>query len=239
MKWLKPLFSWTFPLSLWRIAVVYSTALDFTSEVVHYLPPSLKGSKMPLLDNIRASACQHYADRCRAKMLGTQTVDNANCISRPGDHLQACSYKWACLIRTLRWGYAGAIPYPHAIRAICTPACLCELLRLTHGQCEAFFWNFSFSFHGTGVKGVCVRAGVQVCGFTVSGSDWPRSENAIKRVVQKQADRKSQLSSEACASDRIVNIREHSTQITSSTDSSLQTDPTVTIKKACLDRKSD
>lgn len=85
--------------------------------------------------------------------------------------------------------------------------------------------------HGTGVKGVCVRAGVQVCGFTVSGSDWPRSENAIKRVVQKQADRKSQLSSEACASDRIVNIREHSTQITSSTDSSLQTDPTVTIKK--------
>lgn len=141
MKWLKPLFSWTFPLSLWHIAVVYSAALDFTSGVVHYLPPSLKGSKMPLLDNIRASARHHYADRCGAKMLGTQTVDNANCINQPGDHLQPCSYKWACLIRTLQWGYAGAILYLHAITAICTPACLCKLLRLMGAQCKPYRYS--------------------------------------------------------------------------------------------------
>lgn len=90
--------------------MVYSIVLDFTSEVVHYLPPTPKGSKMPLLDNIRASARHHYADRCTAKMLGTQTVDNANCIGLPEDHLQPCNYKWACLIRTLQWGYTEHYP---------------------------------------------------------------------------------------------------------------------------------
>lgn len=51
---------------------------------------------------------------------------------------------------------------------------------------KRFFFTFLSNFMRTGVKGACVRAGVQVCSFTVSGSDVPHSENAIKRVVQKQ-----------------------------------------------------
>lgn len=40
---------------------------------------------------------------------------------------------------------------------------------------------FRFHFRSTGVKGVCR--------FTIFGSDWPCSENAIKRVMQKQVSR--------------------------------------------------
>jgi len=129
---------------------------------------------MPLLDNIRASARHHYADRCRAKMLGTQTGDNANCISPPGDHLQLYSYKWAVWLGHYGEVSLCAILYLRAISTFCSAVCLCEFSSLdvpavnfTDIWCcysigvEIFFFFVLFRFlcshfTRTGVKGVCV-----------------------------------------------------------------------------------
>lgn len=190
---IKTSFQLDFP-SLWHIAVVYSTALDFTSKVVHYLPPSLKGSKMPLLDNIRASARHHYADRCRAKMLGTQTGDNANCISPPGDHLQPYSYKWAvwlghycevslCPVSTCdkRFFFMG-VPMPILRFANFTDIWCCYSYGL-----EIFKFLCSRFTH-TGVKGVCVLTHrcVVLWFLAVIG---PVQKIPSKRVMQKQVSR--------------------------------------------------